>query len=368
MDLYRRGRWSVSLNIGFIRKYDTIASVNGSANLTGAQKHGLVDTIQKGGALVSAWENEDGPGATPDDPPKLSPVYSMDVHSQAVWLVAGNQTGNINLYTVRHEEGKLQHVLRGHKNVVSALKIAPDEQSLLSGSWDKLIKLWNLDDGSVITEYSDLSTHITTLDFQPNSSAVFMANCFDGSIYIYDIRKRDGFVKKIPASVSGAPAWSISSCWSPDGARMYVGRRNASVDEFDFSSGRLLQSLKLPSSSGRVSSVTALPSRHLLIASHDNIRLWDLDHLAQETTPAKPAKQNADVPMFHTESNDIFPTLTNNSFTMDFFSTNESIPKPEEKPAEISVDQELMVPLIPFSIIPGHHGGIISAMRKMYLN
>lgn len=107
MDLYWRRRWLPILTLGFIRKYDTIASVNGGANLTGAQKHGLVDTIQKGGALISAWENEDGPGPTPEDPPKISPVYSMDVHSEAVWLVTGNQTGNINLWTVRHEEGKV---------------------------------------------------------------------------------------------------------------------------------------------------------------------------------------------------------------------------------------------------------------------
>ncbi|KAJ3324464.1 Transcription factor spt8 [Boothiomyces sp. JEL0866] len=348
---------------GFIRKYDTIASVNGGANLTGAQKHGLVDTIQKGGALISAWENEDGPGPTPEDPPKISPVYSMDVHSEAVWLVTGNQTGNINLWTVRHEEGKLQHVLKGHKNVVSALKIAPEERSLVSGSWDKLVKLWSLDDGSVISEYSDLSTHITALEFQPNSPNVFLANCFDGSIYIYDIRKRDGFVRKIAASVSGAPAWSISACWSPDGTKMYVGRRNASVDEIDFASGGLIQTLKLPSSSGRVSSVAALPSRHLLIASHDNLRLWDLDHLAQEVTNAKPVKPSVNEPMFQAENNDLFPNFTNDSFNLDFFSNNESIPKPEEKTVDVSMDQDLLTPLVPFSIIPGHHGGLISAMR-----
>jgi transcriptional activator SPT8 len=45
---------------GFIRKYDLYSSLNGSTPLTGAQKHGLADSIQKGGTLVSAWENEDG--------------------------------------------------------------------------------------------------------------------------------------------------------------------------------------------------------------------------------------------------------------------------------------------------------------------
>jgi transcriptional activator SPT8 len=45
---------------GFIRKYDFYSSLNGSTLLTGAQKHGLVDSIQKAGVILSAWENEDG--------------------------------------------------------------------------------------------------------------------------------------------------------------------------------------------------------------------------------------------------------------------------------------------------------------------
>jgi transcriptional activator SPT8 len=104
---------------GFIRKFDMYQSYNGESMLTGSQRQGLVDTIQRGGVLISAWENEDQP-LKPDvvlhnetitsenqEFPKTSPVYSIDVHSEAVWCVTGTETGNINLYTVRHCEGKV---------------------------------------------------------------------------------------------------------------------------------------------------------------------------------------------------------------------------------------------------------------------
>ena len=84
------------------------------------------------------------PNANPEsigEPPRISPIYSIDVHSEAVWCVTGTESGSINLFTVRHEEGKLIHVMRGHQSPVSVLKITPDERGLVSGSWDKSCKV-----------------------------------------------------------------------------------------------------------------------------------------------------------------------------------------------------------------------------------
>ena len=81
-----------------------------------------------------------------------------------------------------------------------------------------------------------------------------------------------------------------------------MGRRNSTVDEFDIraSLSSSARTFKFPSVSGPVSTVTALPSgRHLLCGSHDNVRLYDLQQ------------------------------------------------SPTNK-------------LVPFYIIPGHHGGVLS--------
>lgn len=46
------------------------------------------------------------------------------------------QRGHINLFTVRHDPGKLIHVLHGHRGPVSALSIDHDEHGFFSASWD----------------------------------------------------------------------------------------------------------------------------------------------------------------------------------------------------------------------------------------
>jgi hypothetical protein len=44
-------------------------------------------------------------------PYKVSPVYSIDVHSDGVWCTTGTESGNINMYSVRHSEGKVNNDL-----------------------------------------------------------------------------------------------------------------------------------------------------------------------------------------------------------------------------------------------------------------
>jgi hypothetical protein len=47
-----------------------------------------------------------------------------------------SQRGIINLFTVRHEPGRLCHVLNGHKGPVSALALDYDQKGFFSAGWD----------------------------------------------------------------------------------------------------------------------------------------------------------------------------------------------------------------------------------------
>lgn len=104
------------------------------------------------------------------------------------------------------------------------------------------------------------------------------------------------------------------AAWSTNGQEIYVGRRTSCIEIYDLRStspsSPVAHTLRLPSSTGAVSAVKAMPNgRHLLAASNDNVRLWDLEaaHAASEAG----AKQGK-------------------------------------------------VP--PYTIVPGHHGGVTSAI------
>ena len=100
----------------------------------------------------------------------MSPVYSLAVHSQALWLLSGTDSGAINLQAVRHDEGKRIHSLKKHTSAVSVLQLAQDERSVLSGSWDKTVIDWDLNTGQVIRTFDGSGGQISALEMRPLSS------------------------------------------------------------------------------------------------------------------------------------------------------------------------------------------------------
>jgi len=160
---------------GYVRMYNWVDTANGKVPLTVAQKHPFVDSVMKAGALTTYWENEDTPLRTPpaqsaDEPKDLSSVYSLAVQHQAIWLLSGCESGAINLQTCRHQAGAKIHTLREHTSAVSALQLSLDEQSLLSGSWDKRILDWDLNMGQVKRTFPGSGAQISAIEMRPLSS------------------------------------------------------------------------------------------------------------------------------------------------------------------------------------------------------
>ncbi|KAG4443909.1 hypothetical protein IFR05_000549 [Cadophora sp. M221] len=154
----------------YIRKYDGAATVNGKTLLTVAQRHPFVDSVVKAGVLMSYWDNEEPLVKAPNEEPPFSPVYSLAVQSQALWMLSGLESGAINLYSVRHDEGKRIAYMLKHKSAVSVLTLAQDEKSVLSGSWDKNVFDWDLNTGQAKRGFEGSGGQISAIEVRPASS------------------------------------------------------------------------------------------------------------------------------------------------------------------------------------------------------
>ena len=160
---------------GYIRKFNWVETANGKVMLTVAQRHPFVDSVTKAGVLMSYWENEEPQvrstlNQQPDDNLALSPVYSLAVQSQGLWLLSGLDSGGINLQSIRHDEGKRITCLRKHTSAVSVLTLAEDEKSVLSGSWDKDVHDWDLNTGQTKRSFEGSGGQISAIEIRPMSS------------------------------------------------------------------------------------------------------------------------------------------------------------------------------------------------------
>ena len=213
--------WMTGGSDGYIRKYDGVGTINGKLMLTVAQRHPFVDSVTKAGILMSYWENEEPPLAPRSgvDEHVLSPVYSLAVHSQALWLLSGLESGGINLQSVRHDEGKRIHCLRegGHTNAVSVLSLAPDEKSVLSGSWDKQVLDWDLNNGQVIRKFEGSGGQISALELRPASGSPIPAEASE-----LEVRTETMITNNDHALPNGAFVNGING--QPDGGAGAVGQ------------------------------------------------------------------------------------------------------------------------------------------------
>ncbi|KAJ1645487.1 Transcription factor spt8 [Coemansia asiatica] len=291
---------------GYIRKWDFFASVNGKQLLTLGQRHSHVDSVTKAGVMASYWDHLDI--ATDTAGEALSPVYSLAAHSEGMWLASGMSSGHIALWSVRHDEGRRIALLNKHKQPVSALRTTPDEFGLVSGSWDRAVLYWDLNTGRLARVFSGHASQISSIEFQPmhaagSSSPLLMTTSIDGQCLLWDVRAPSDEQPQKLSPPLRTPPWAASACWSRDGRRVYVGRRNNTVDEYEIGMGsQPVRTLRLPANSGPVTALNTMANgRSLICASSDNVRVWDLETSA--------GKRSA----------------------------------------------------VPFQIIPGHHGGCISS-------
>lgn len=103
----------------------------------------------------------------------------------------------------------------------------------------------------------------TSLLWDQKDPNVFMTTSVDGQVLLWDRRTEKETSKVgIPEKT---PPWAMSACWSTDGSKIYVGRRNGTVDEWDTTGQKLVQSLRMPLNSGPVYNVAAMPNgKHII--------------------------------------------------------------------------------------------------------
>jgi len=77
-----------------------------------------------------------------------------------------------------------QNVLKGHTDYVSAIAFSPTGQTLLSGSWDQSIKVWNTQTGELIRTFSENEQRILSIAYRPDGQA-FAVGSGDGTIKLF---------------------------------------------------------------------------------------------------------------------------------------------------------------------------------------
>ncbi|XP_055853806.1 periodic tryptophan protein 2 homolog [Episyrphus balteatus] len=108
-------------------------------------------------------------------------------HSGELIVAGGQDVFEIYLWSVKL--GKLLEILSGHEGPVTAIAFSPipTASTLISGSWDKTIKVWNCLESNSDHETIDMMSDVTCVAFKPNGEEIAVGT-LNGNITVFDVK------------------------------------------------------------------------------------------------------------------------------------------------------------------------------------
>ena len=166
-----------------------------------------------------------------------STVKALAFSSDGISLVSGSYDGTVRLWDI--QTGGVVGIFHGHVNAVWSVSISPDHTTIASGSLDKTIRLWNVQTGECHCAIDGHTDRINSVSFSPTNSQQLISASWDKTTRLWDI---DGH--QIGSAHQGCFA-----AFSPDGVHFIswgeeVGGKVATV--WNSNSGEIVTKIQSP--------------------------------------------------------------------------------------------------------------------------
>jgi WD40 repeat protein len=101
-------------------------------------------------------------------------IYAVAFSPDGKFLASASQDKIIRLWNV--ENGKEIRTFLGHTEEVYCLAFSPDGKILASGSQDKTVKLWKVETGDVVRTFTENQSAVYSVTFSPDGKKLATAN------------------------------------------------------------------------------------------------------------------------------------------------------------------------------------------------
>ena len=190
------------------------------------------------------------------------PVQFVSVAvDQSGELVAAGGEDIFEIYLWSMKLGKLLEILSGHTGPVTSIAFAPIAASstLVSGSWDKTIKIWECLEKSGAHETIELLSDVVCVAFKPNGEEVAVSS-LNGCITVFNVKTSQEVASiegknDMGHSVSDTDMTSskknlegrcfTSICYSADGECILAGGKTKYVCIYNVKEGILLKKFQI---------------------------------------------------------------------------------------------------------------------------
>ncbi len=163
----------------------------------------------------------------------------------------------------------LSQTINAHSDWVRCLSFTPDGGKLVSGSFDKTIKLWNLDRGMAIYTFTDHPKGVFALAISPNGKYL-ASGSWDEIIKLWDLD-----TGKLISNLSEHQASVRSLVISPDSQTLVSGSFDKTMKLWHLPDGKVTQTII---DAEPIAAISLSPNGKLLASTGDDgkIKIWSL--------------------------------------------------------------------------------------------
>jgi guanine nucleotide-binding protein subunit beta-2-like 1 protein len=224
---------------------------------------------------VMVWE------LTPSDDEPGYARKCLTGHNQAVQDVVTSSDGQFALSASWDKSMRLWDLnvgtsvrsFVGHTSDVNSVAFSADNRQIVSGSRDKTIRLWNTlaECKYTITEDAH-SDCVSCVKFSPSAKQPLIVSCgWDKLVKVWNLNNC-----KLRYNLAGHNGPVHASTISPDGSLCASGGKDGTAMLWDVNDGKHLYSLD---ASSPINALTFSPKNYWLCAATDvSIKIWDLEN------------------------------------------------------------------------------------------
>ena len=194
-------------------------------------------------------------------------VYSVNFSPDGKTLVSGSDDKTIKLWDV--ETGQEIRTLKGHDSDVWSVNFSPDGKTLVSGSRDNTIKLWDVETGQEIRTLKGHDFYVASVNFSPDGKTLVSGSA-DNTIKLWDVETGQEI-----RTLKGHDFYVRSVNFSPDGKTLVSGSWDNTIKLWNVETGQEIRTLKGHDNS--VTSVNFSPDGKTLVSgsADKTIKLWN---------------------------------------------------------------------------------------------